>query len=127
MQLSRALTFLFGCILTRIIIAYLAYLAGKNPNKLYLTFIALGSLFISLGFFFIYFNGSDTADRQLEIWDDDKKMWWNQLRLIHGALFLAFFISAGIHQSPQSYLILVVDVLLGLLFWILHHSLQINF
>jgi hypothetical protein len=127
MQLSRALTFLFGCILLRIIIAYLAYLAGKNTNKLYLSLMGVVAIFIALGFLIIYFNGSETADKQLEIWDDDKVMWWNQLRLIHGALYLFFFVSAAIYQSPQSYLFLVVDVSLGLLFWILHHSLQINF
>jgi hypothetical protein len=127
MQLSRALTFLFGCILTRIILAYLAFLAGNNPNKLYLTLIALVCLFIGLGFLTLYFGYSDIADKQLEVWEDDTKLWWHQLRLIHGALFLSFFVSAAIYQSPQSYLFLTVDVALGLIFWILHHTLQINF
>lgn len=127
MQLSRALTFLFGCILSRIILAYLAYLAGTNNNKIYLKSIAIVCLFISLGFLIIYFNGSESADKQLQVWDDDKKMWWNQLRLIHGTLYLLFFVSAFVFELSQSYLLLVVDVSLGLLFWILHHSLQINF
>lgn len=127
MQLSRALTFLFACILSRIILAYLAYLAGNNTNKLYLTLIALVAFFIGIGFLTLYFGYSDIADKQLEVWEDDTKLWWHQLRLIHGVLFLSFFVSAAIYQSPQSYLFLVVDVSLGLLFWILHHSLQINF
>lgn len=127
MQLSRALTFLFLCILSRVLLAYAAFLAGNNTDKFYLTLIALVALVMSLGFFIIYFYGSDSADKQLEIWENDTKVWWNQLRLIHGALYLSFFISAAIYQSPQSYLFLVVDVALGLLFWILHHSLQINF
>lgn len=127
MQLSRALTFLFGCILTRIILAYLAYLAGKNNNKIYLKLIAIVCFLIGLGFLIIYFNGNETADKQLEVWDDDKKVWWHQLRLLHGILYLLFFVYAFIFESPQSYLFLIVDVSLGLLVWILHHSLQINF
>lgn len=127
MQLLRALTFLFLCILSRVLLAYTAFLVGNNTDKFYLICMGFGALFIGIAFLIIYFIGSDTADKQLEIWEDDTKVWWNQLRLIHGALYLSFFISAAIYQSPQSYLFLVVDVALGLLFWILHHSLQINF
>lgn len=128
MQLSRVLTFLFGCILVRIILAVLAYLAGTYDNKIGLVLMGWGALIIAVGFLTLYFSGGDaTADKQLEIWEDDKKLWWSNLRVFHGMMYLAFFISAVIYKLPQSYLFLVVDVIVGLLVWIAHNMTGINF
>lgn len=128
MQLSRVLTFLFGCILVRIILAVLAYLAGTYDNKIGLVLMGWGALIIAVGFLTLYFSGGNaTADKQLEIWEDDKKLWWSNLRVFHGMMYLAFFISAVIYKLPQSYLFLVVDVIVGLLVWIAHNMTGINF
>ena len=122
MQLSRVLTFLFGCILLRIIIAVLVYLAGNLKDKVWLMAMGWMGLIIAISFLFLYFSGgNDLADKQLEIWEDDKQLWWKQLRLFHGLMYLSFFISAVLYQSPQSYIFLLIDVIFGLLFWILHN------
>ena len=122
MQLSRVLTFLFGCILLRIIIAVLVYLAGNLKDKFWLTAMGWIGLIIAISFLFLFFSGgNDLADKQLEIWEDDKQLWWKQLRLFHGLMYLLFFISAVLYQSPQSYIFLLIDVIFGLFFWILHN------
>jgi len=128
MQLSRVLTFLLGCILVRIILAVLAYHAGNSENQTGLVIMGWGALIIAVGFIVLYIKGGDvTADKQLEIWEDDKKLWWSNLRIFHGMMYLAFFISAVIYKLPQSYLFLVVDVIVGLLVWIAHNLTGINF
>ena len=128
MQLSRALTFLFGCILMRIIIAYIVFLSGNNSNKTYLILLGCLGFFIGIGFLSIYINGGNkTADNQLKNWNDDTKLWWHQLRLFHAITYLLFFISTVVYRSNKSYLFLVLDVIVGLIAWILHNTLAINF
>jgi hypothetical protein len=119
---ERIATFLLACIGIRLLFAISAYWIEKNEYNNLRILIGLVGLVISLSFLFIYFFGSETADRQLEVWkDEDRKVWWNKFRIIHGILYLFFALFALTHTNG-SYLFLTVDVTLGLILWLLHHQ-----
>ena len=119
--MKRNLLFLLGCIGTRSLLT----LASTNTNLL--PYIGIFTLFISLGFLYIYTFGSEKADKQLEWYkDNDTKLWWNQLRLIHGLTYLLFTILA-FGQKDYAWTVLAVDTIFGLVVWLLHRLYNLNF
>ena len=78
----------------------------------------MGSVAIipAIGFFYIYFtNSRQTGD---EVFGD--KIWWNDLRPIHGTLYLLFALFA-LNSNPNSWLILLLDVIIGLSAFLYFH------
>ena len=65
--------------------------------------------------------GNEIADKQLE-WTGDKKIWWNDLRIVHGSLYLLFSYMA-FNQNKDAWLILLIDTLIGLVSWTKYHKL----
>lgn len=113
---KRFLLFLIGCIGSRSLLVYIT--KNINPDKLpYFGYIAS---MIGLGFLYIYFFGSETADKQLE-WAGDKMIWWNHLRIYHGLLYLIFAMLA-FNKNKYSWVVLLIDVVLGLVSWLAHHK-----
>ena len=117
--MKRELLFLLGCIGSRSLLTYI------STNIHLLPYISIITFTISLSFLYIYIFGSEKADRQLE-WLGDKKIWWNKLRLVHGLLYLIFTIFA-FNKYKLSWIILAIDTLIGLIVWILHTYLKMNF
>jgi hypothetical protein len=117
--MKRELLFLGGCIGSRTMLTVL------STNQLLLPYIGIICLIISLSFFYIYVFGSQTADKQLE-WLGDKKIWWNELRAIHGYLYLVFAILA-FNKNEYAWVILGIDTVIGLISWISHTYFKINF
>jgi hypothetical protein len=115
----RKILFLVGCIGTR------SLLTGLSTNINLLPYIAIITLLISIGFLYIYIFGNEKADAQLE-WTGDKKIWWNQLRLVHGLLYLLFSILA-FKQNSYAWIVLGIDTFIGLFVWILHTYYNMNF
>jgi hypothetical protein len=113
---KRFILFLFGCIVIRFLFVYIA----KNYTK-YLPIMGFFAIFISLGFFYVYFTNSRQTGR--EVFGD--KIWWNHLRPIHASLYLLFAIVA-IRKNPQSWVFLFIDVLIGLSSFLLFHYNQGN-
>ena len=109
---KRFLLFLIGCIGTRSLFVYLA----KNMNKQFLQIMGYLALLPAVGFFYIYFT--DSRKTGAEVFGD--KIWWNQLRPIHGALYILFAYNA-INGNPNSYIYLLVDVLIGLISFLTFH------
>jgi hypothetical protein len=109
---KRFLLFLFGCIGTRFLFVYLA----KTTNKTYLQYMGYLALFPAFGFFYIYFTNSRKTGA--EVFGD--KIWWNDLRPIHGSLYFLFAYSA-IMGNSNAYQFLLVDVLFGLTRFLLFH------
>jgi len=68
----------------------------------------------------LFLFGNKTADSQLE-WSGDKKIWWNNLRVVHGLNYLIFAILA-IQTSKNAWIPLAVDVSIGFIAWIIHHT-----
>ena len=112
---KRFILFLFGCIGTRSLLVYLA----KNANKQFLFLMGLGAISISIGFMYFYLSG--TRKTGPEVFGD--KIWWNDLRPIHALLYALFAFNA-ITGNLNAYIYLLVDVIFGLIAFLLHHFLN---
>jgi hypothetical protein len=111
---KRWVLFLGGCILVRSLIAYTAYTINVN----YLPVMGALALIPVIGWLNIYFiNPRNTGP---EVFGG--QIWWNALRPVHAAIWFCFAIAA-LNKSPNAYLFLVADVILGLLAFLGHHLL----
>ena len=109
---KRFLLFLFVCIGTRSLFVYLA----KNANKTYLQYMGYLSLLPAIGFFYLFLTGSRKTGA--EVFGD--KIWWNNLRPIHGVMYLLFAYNA-IKGNNFAWVYLLVDVILGLVSFLIFH------
>lgn len=97
--------FLLGCIPLRLLYAYFASKATTEQLKL----LAIPSLAIAISFFYLFIY--DLRKEAGETFGD--KMWWNDLRPLHGGLFLAFAVMA-MKGNSNSYIPLLLDAIIGL-------------
>tara|TARA_B100001094_G_C18023853_1_gene716547 strand:+ start:196 stop:555 length:360 start_codon:yes stop_codon:yes gene_type:complete len=109
---KRLLLFIFGCMIVRTLLV----VAAKKLNKKYIRYMGYILIFPAIGFFYIYFfnlrkTGGETFG---------KPIWWNSLRPIHGSLYLIFSYMA-INNIDNAYLPLLLDMLIGLGFFINYH------
>ena len=109
---KRFLLFLFGCIGSRLLLVYIA----KNIDIKLLKYMGYLLLLPAVGFFYIYLSG--TRKTGAEVFGD--KIWWNDLRPIHGLLYLLFSYNA-INGNKNSWIYLFVDVLFGLASFLTYH------
>lgn len=114
---KRFLLFLLGCIPVRLSFMLIA----KNYTN-YLKIMSYFALAISIGFFYIFSTGSRTTGT--ETFGD--KIWWNNLRPIHGLLYLLFAIFAY-KENKHAWIFLLIDVMLGLISFITFHYKEGNF
>ena len=115
---KRVLLFLIGCIGTRSLFVYLA----KHSNKTYLRYMGYLSTLPAIGFFYLFLTGSRKTGT--EVFGD--KIWWNNLRPIHGVLYLLFAYNA-INGNMDAWIYLLVDVIIGLASFLLFHYYNNNF
>jgi hypothetical protein len=109
---KRFLLFLIGCIGIRSIFVY----AAKHANALFLMYMGYLALIPAIGFFYIYFSG--TRQTGAEVFGE--KIWWNNLRPIHGLLYLLFGYNAII-GNKNAWIYLLLDVIIGLFSFCLFH------
>jgi hypothetical protein len=109
---KRFLLFIVGCIGTRTLLVYVA----KYANKTYLMYMGYLALLPAFGFFYLYFTGSRKTGA--EVFGD--KIWWNNLRPIHGLLYSLFMYNAII-GNQNAWIYLLVDVLFGFTSFVLFH------
>jgi hypothetical protein len=109
---KRFLLFLIGCIGTRLLFVYVA----KNVDTTYLRYIGYLALLPAIGFFYIFFTGSRQTGAEVF----GSKIWWNDLRPIHGTLYLLFAYNAII-GNKSAWIFLLVDVIFGLLSFLTFH------
>jgi len=112
---KRFLLFLIGCIGTRTLLVYIA----KNANNELLKYMGYLLLLPAMGFFYIYLTGIRKTGP--EVFGD--KIWWNNLRPIHGLLYLLFSYNA-INGNKEAWIYLFIDVLFGLTKFLMHHLLN---
>ena len=115
---KRFLMFLVGCIGVRILFVIIA----KNISPKYLKYLGYLALLPAIGFIYIYLTGSRKTGRETF----GQKIWWNNLRPIHAILYLLFAYNAII-GNPQAWIYLLVDVLFGLISFLIHHSVNGDF
>jgi hypothetical protein len=116
---KRFLLFLFGCIGTRSLFAYMAKIM---PIK-YLQIVGFLSLISAFGFIYIYLTGA--RETGAEVFGD--KIWWNNLRPVHAFLYFCFAYFAINGNQNIAWKILLVDVLVGLFSFLMHHYKEGNF
>ena len=109
---KRFLLFLIVCIGTRSLFVYLA----KNANKTYLQYMGYLSLLPAIGFFYLFLSGARKTGA--EVFGD--KIWWNDLRPVHGFLYLLFSYNA-INGNLNAWMYLLVDVIIGLVSFLSFH------
>jgi hypothetical protein len=99
----------------------LVYLA-KTINKEYLKYMGYLTLIPAIGFIYIYL----TKSRQTggEVMGD--KIWWNDLRPFHALMYILFALYA-INGNPQSWIFLLIDIIVGFISFIIFHYSQGNF
>lgn len=115
METKRVLLFLFGCILTRVAFAYIAY---RYQNTVVLQVMGVFALIIATGFLVIWIGGYRKTGAEVF----GEKIWWNHLRPVHAILYLTFAVMAFTPAFKRyAWVPLAVDVAIGLTAWILHH------
>jgi hypothetical protein len=114
---KRFLLFLFGCILVRSLLVYIS----KEYTQ-FLPLLGYGALLISIGFFTIFFTGSRKTGRETF----GAKIWWNNLRPVHGLLYLLFAVFA-IQRKSYAWIFLLIDVIIGLSSFLVFHYREGNF
>ena len=115
---QRFLLFLIGCIGIRSLFVIVA----KYVNVKYLKYLGYVALLPAIGFMYIYLTGSRKTGAEVF----GEKIWWNDLRHIHSILYFLFAYNA-IMGNKQSWIYLLVDVLFGLVSFLLHHYINGNF
>ena len=109
---KRFLLFLFGCIGTRSLFVYLA----KNASKTYLRYMGYLAILLAIGFFYLFLTGSRKTGP--EVFGD--KIWWNNLRPIHGLMY-ALFAYHAINGNDYAWVYLLIDVIIGLASFLIFH------
>lgn len=105
--------FLLLCIPVRILIVFTV----KNIDKYYLPYLAAIGLLISIGFIFIYLF--DYRKTGAEVFGD--KIWWNDLRPVHGCLYLMFALLA-FKKNKYTWIPLAIDVIVGFTAFIIYRG-----
>ncbi len=103
------------CVLVRLLLVYIAKTI-KIENLKYLGYV---TLLISIGFIYIYITKS--RKRAIEL--NNKKIWWNALRPIHGILYLLFSIAAI--NSYNLWYLLLLDVMIGVIAYFIHYKIEL--
>jgi len=113
---KRFILFLGACIVVRLLFVIIARYVAQN-NIEYLPYLGYIGLIIGISFLYIFITG--TRETGFEVFGD--KIWWNKLRPIHALLYLLFAYSAIIQKSKKSWIYLLVDVIIGLIGFLLFH------
>lgn len=110
---KRFILFLFGCITLRCFLVFLAKGASKN------LLLAMGTIALlpAIGFFYLFFSGK----RKVGSETFGAKIWWNNLRPVHGILYFLFAIYA-ICGDKKAWMFLLIDVIIGLVSFLLFHT-----
>ena len=135
---QSTVAFLLGCIPLRTLLAYITYRLGtasittesstsissatesssilETSYSIIRTLIIVILMGIGISFLILYFK-----NLRLDAPEAGGKTWWNNLRPIHGLLYVA---AASMLLIPNlksyAWLALIIDVILGLSSWIIH-------
>ena len=109
---KRFLLFLFGCIGVRSLLVYIA----KNVNTQFLMYMGYLALIPAVGFIYLYLSGSRKVGNEVF----GEKIWWNNLRPIHGLMYFLFSYNA-ITGNKNAWIYLLIDVIIGLISFLIFH------
>ena len=109
---KRFLLFIFGCVPTRLFLTFIV----KNLKPKYLPIAGVLGLILGISFLIIYYY--NLRKTGIEVFGD--KIWWNDIRQIHGILYL-IFAHLAINKNKNAWVILLIDVIFGLVMFINYH------
>ena len=117
---KRFALFLLLCIPARILLVFLA----KFLKGISLKILALVLLIPAFGFLYLFFSGKRPTGGEVF----GNKIWWNNLRPIHGLNYLVFssLVLSGVWVH-KAWIILLFDVALGFLAFLIYHYKSNNF
>ena len=115
---ERMMMFLFGCIGLRSLFVVIA----KYVNTAYLKYLGYLALLPAFGFIYIYLTGSRKTGAETF----GEKIWWNNVRPLHSILYFLFAYNA-IVGNKQSWIYLLVDVIIGLISFLVYHYVNGDF
>jgi hypothetical protein len=115
---KRFIMFIFGCIVVRVSLVLLA----KNVSPQYLRVLGFLSLIPVIGFLTIYLGDLRKTGREVM----GNEIWWNELRPVHAVMYLLFAIYA-IKKKDFAWIILLLDVCIGVIAFIMYHCQSGNF
>ena len=114
---KRFLLFLLLCIPARFGLTALAkFIPLKFLPVMGVVYLVIGASFLYLNLFNKRLTGVETGGNVI---------WWNDLRPLHGFLAIIFAILA-ISKVRDAWLVLLVDTLIGLIAFLVYHSLNKN-
>jgi hypothetical protein len=115
---KRFLLFLIGCIGVRSLFVIIA----KSVSITYLKYLGYLALLPAIGFMYIYLTGSRKTGAETF----GETIWWNNVRPVHSILYFLFAYNAII-GNRQSWIYLLVDVLIGLVSFLTYHYVNGSF
>lgn len=107
-QQKKIYLFVFGCLGVRFLFMYLS----KISKPKYLPIFGIIGLFIGLGL--LYHFIFKTRPTGMESSSKGNRIWWNNLRPIHGTLYLLFAYYA-INKNKNSYIFLLIDLIIAII------------
>lgn len=110
---KRVLLFLFGCIGSRTLLAYVA----KTATTTVLPYIGAVALAISVGLIYVWITGT----RRVGVETFGELIWWDHIRPVHATLY-GLFAYKAFRRETDAWKYLAIDVVLGLVVYILHKS-----
>ena len=116
---KRFFMFLGLCISTRIFFVYYA----KQTDIQTLKSLGYIALVPAIGFMYIYLTGS----RQTGAETQGAKIWWNDLRPLHSLFYFSFAYMAINGDQNNAYKALLIDVIIGLISFLMFHHGEGNF
>jgi hypothetical protein len=112
---KRTLMFLIGCVGVRSLFVVVA----KTVNVNYLPLLGYLALLPCIGFIYIFLTGARKTGAEVF----GEKIWWNNLRPVHAMLYGLFAYNA-INRNKGAWIYLLIDVVLGLFSFLIHHYLN---
>lgn len=109
---KRMLLFLIGCMGVRFLLVYIV----KTVHKTKLQYMGYLALLPAIGFMLIYLTGSRKTGAETL----GTEIWWDDLRPLHSLLYFLFAYNA-INGNKKSWIYLLIDVLIGLTAFMIHH------
>jgi hypothetical protein len=125
----RFLYFLLGCMPARLLLVWVA--KNYTNTSLERSLLSGASLVIGCSFLFLFITGYRSTGP--EVMGD--VIWWKPLRIVHAIMYLSFayslfydidltFTTVG---GSNSWLILLLDVMVGLVSFLYYHKINSNF
>ena len=116
-KMKRMALFLIGCIGMRSALVWLAYVC----DPAYLPLMGALALIPAAGFMTIYFGGLRKTGAEVF----GERIWWNDLRPLHGILYALFALMA-LNRDRRAWLVLLVDVVVGFAAFVWHHAASVR-